>query len=733
MKYSLRLTNQLTLVLTLIAFALRLAYALNSHPFIDEFTTVLAAQTILERGWPILPSGLFYEHGLTFSYLDAPFVALAGPQFSFAIARLPSIFIGSALVPLLYRVGRRWFSPGAGLVAATLLAASPEGMVWGGRARMYALAQLLILMLAVLAYEGSLGPGKARLRWLAWLTLLAALLTQLGALLFVPPLLVSIFTVRWLTADEVHLAKGKLSAVIRMLSPWEWLGLAGIVGTGILVKRLGQPLGATALGSEKAPNLFLALWETIAYQAGPALDYENTIRFLARQFGVPHHLWLAILAGLGLLILLAILIGDKSPHRRTLPLIFLWLVFGLVVLEMVTLLRPFRRNPRYLVMGLPLFYLIVGGSLLQIQDLLSKILTKIPKRDKLKNSAVAGYSIFVLLFVMLQARGLWTDLTIAYRTPEPAYDKAFQFVAKQGQPTDVVLSMNPSAAALYLDQTNYFAMQRDADQFLLNQETEPVDRWLGDPWIGTIADLNRVLNQHPQTWFVIDTIRLPVYYGGDWLAFLKTQMELVWAEDEALVYRTRNNQLPLPVAPSSHLQANLANQIRLLGYDARLQPPTAGAEGTYHLTLFWSSTASIPADYTVFIHVRDINGTIVAQCDSQPLGGDYPTSRWQPNETIIDPHQVPLPAGLRPGEYQIWVGMYQLETLERLPLVADTSGENAILLGSMIIQEAKKSHTSNARNDLLNVDSVTPENPIIPNPEHLSKLTLLSKISGHCK
>ncbi len=716
MKCSLRLADKLALVLTIIAFALRLAYALNSHPFIDEFTTVLAAQTILERGWPILPSGLFYEHGLTFSYLDVPFVALAKPQFSFAIARLPSIFIGTALVPLLYRVGRRWFSSEVGLVAAALLAASPEGMVWGGRARMYALAQLLILILVVLAYEGSLGRGKARLRWLAWLTLLAALLTQLGALLFVPPLLVSIFIVRWLTADEVDLAKGKLSAVMRMLSPWEWLGLTGIVGVGILVKRLGQPLGVAALSSEKVPNLFLALWETIAYQAGPVLDYENTIKFLARQFGVPHHLWLAVLAGFGLLILLAVLTGNKSPHRRNLPLIFLWLVFGLVVLEMVTLLRPFRRNPRYLVMSLPLFYLIVGGSLLQIQDFLSKILTKIPKRDKLKNVAVAGYSIFLLLFVILQARGLWTDLTIAYRTPEPAYDKAFQFVAEQGQPTDVVLSMNPSAAALYLDQTNYFAMQRDADQFLLNQETEPVDRWLGDPWIGTIAGLNRVLNQHPQVWFVIDTIRLPVYYGGDWLAFLKTQMELVWAEDEALVYRTRANRLPLPAAPTSHLQANLANQIRLLGYDARLQPPAAETEGTYHLTLFWSSTASISADYTVFIHVRDTNGTIVTQCDSQPLGGDYPTSHWRPNETIIDPHQIPLSTDLPPGEYQIWVGMYQLETLERLPLVADTSGENAILLGSMTIQEAKYSHASNTRHDLLGVDSINPEKPITSTP-----------------
>jgi uncharacterized membrane protein YvlD (DUF360 family) len=55
------------LLLTVAAFVLRLAYLLNSHPFIDEFTTALAARAILQRGLPVLPSGLFYEHGLFFS------------------------------------------------------------------------------------------------------------------------------------------------------------------------------------------------------------------------------------------------------------------------------------------------------------------------------------------------------------------------------------------------------------------------------------------------------------------------------------------------------------------------------------------------------------------------------------------------------------------------------------------------------------------------------------------
>jgi hypothetical protein len=60
-----------------------MAYMLHSHPFVDEFTSVLAARAILERGLPILPSGLFYEHGVLFTYLDAPLSPWPERRFGF--------------------------------------------------------------------------------------------------------------------------------------------------------------------------------------------------------------------------------------------------------------------------------------------------------------------------------------------------------------------------------------------------------------------------------------------------------------------------------------------------------------------------------------------------------------------------------------------------------------------------------------------------------------------------
>jgi 4-amino-4-deoxy-L-arabinose transferase-like glycosyltransferase len=720
-------TTVAILVLTAAAFVLRLAYMLHSHPFIDEFATLLAARSILDGGLPVLPSGLFYEHGLLFSYLDAPFVALADDETLFTLGRLPSLVIGTATVPLLYWIGRRWLSPLAGLVAATLFVFSPEGIVWGGRARMYALAQLLVLLLAFLVYEGSLGEGGSgpritprKARWLALLTLLALLLTQFGALILVPPLLIGSLVVGWLTRS-----KGTRPWFARRAALFEGVGLIIVVGWGVLVKRLGRPLGAAPLDSGRAGGLVDELIGTVSYQAGLVLDGESTVKFLARQFGVPHHVWLTLIAVVGGLIALAVWLvvrrsaGSSRGREWSAPysFLYLWLVFGLSVVEMILLLQPWRRNPRYLVMALPVFYLIVGGSVELIAELVlgnrgSRGAGEQGSRGtgnrEIRGSGGLGYLVVIVLFVGVQAALLVPDLRVAYRTPEPAYEEAFRYVADQWEPGDVLLTMNTSGAGLLLSETVNpsvelgFAIQEDAGQFLLDDAgAQPVDRWLGAPWIGTAANFNRVLNEHRRSWFVIDTIRLPVYYRGDWLAVLETQMDRVWSHDDALVYLTRPDRVPVPVEPEIPVDARFGDVVALNGFSLARRGDLATeaqigsceveqelcfkAGDALYVTLFWETLAPIDVDYTVFLHVRDEQGKTLAQRDNQPLDGLYPTSQWQPGESVTQPLDVKLPRGLPPGSYSLHVGLYRLDTMARLPLEDDPSGENAYVLDETIM------------------------------------------------
>jgi hypothetical protein len=133
------------------------------------------------------------------------------------------------------------------------------------------------------------------------------------------------------------------------------------------------------------------------------------------------------------------------------------------------------------------------------------------------------------------------------------------------QPGDALLTMNSPAAALYHSQVNGFTVQADADQFLLNKATAPVDRWIGAPWVGTAADFNAALNAQPRAWFVIDTIRQPVYFRADWQAVVNSQMEPVLNQDDVLVYHTRPDRIPLPTQPKTLTLATLGDAIELMG------------------------------------------------------------------------------------------------------------------------------------------------------------------------
>ena len=64
----------------------------------------------------------------------------------------------------------------------------------------------------------------------------------------------------------------------------------------------------------------------------------------------------------------------------------------------------------------------------------------------------------------------------------------------------------------------------------------------------------------------------------------------------------------------------------------------------------------------------DADDLIIAGSDSQPVNNSYPTTLWSPDERILDPHTLPIPAGTPPGSYRLALGLYYQPTGERLPL-----------------------------------------------------------------
>ena len=95
------------------------------------------------------------------------------------------------------------------------------------------------------------------------------------------------------------------------------------------------------------------------------------------------------------------------------------------------------------------------------------------------------------------------------------------------------------------------------------------------------------------------------------------------------------------------------------------------------MTLFWDSLKPPDQDFTVFVHLLDENGQIVASHDGMPMENRFPTRAWKQGQIISDRHRLDLPASLEPGSYQVNVGLYLLETGERLP-VWDADGVEQI-------------------------------------------------------
>jgi len=136
-----------------------------------------------------------------------------------------------------------------------------------------------------------------------------------------------------------------------------------------------------------------------------------------------------------------------------------------------------------------------------------------------------------------------------------------------------------------------------------------------------------------------------------------------------------------PSNPESPLKANLGDQVTLLGYDLRIR-----AGDSLLLTLYWQAQREMDKDYTVFIHLVDGEAKIWAQDDNQPEGGFYPTSFWDEGEIVRDEYELLLPADMPEGEYELRVGMYIPETMERLPAWGQGEAVDWVTLGSVRVE-----------------------------------------------
>ena len=637
------------LALIIAAIALRWLYIQRISFFFDEFTTLWAAKTVLERGLPLFSSGNFYTHGLLFTYLEAPFLWIFGLEET--LLRLPSLFIGIATVLAVFAIGRRLFSSGlgvstaeaAGLIAAAAVAMDPEAIAWGGRVRMYALLQLLVLLAVYVFYLGAIEQKEAMahragdrpwLRWTALGLLVAAMFAHAEAALLLPALALAVLVARGL----------RWSLRPSVVGPF----LMGMAGFAVVI--FGVDLvGAFGLGLAEASHLE-AIHKVRPYLTFPASGLFSGLRSFAPAFIDWWRLPFTVIALAGLICIV------RQRERRS-PLFYLYLVLGVALAELLFLAGPTWRTPRYAFMLLPLLWLIVGA-----------VLAGWLKPRPLWWSALAALALAAFVAV------------IGFRsafTQEWGYDHAFRFLREVIRPGDVVLTTNPPASALYLGQADYYAMQSGYEEYVMpGPEGRLVDRWVGAPVLDQVGQLRSVLATAPRVWLVVDGWRLQSRFEDDFIRTVLDQMDLAFGEQGMAVFVGQGYAERPDPEVSQPLEVEFGQELALEGYElssAVLQP-----DGELEVSLLWRALEAPRTTYTVFLHLIGPDEERVAQRDELLLGGYYQPTVWPQDQAVIDRHVLALPADLAPGRYRLEMGLYSPEDQENI--LPSAEGQDRVVL-----------------------------------------------------
>jgi 4-amino-4-deoxy-L-arabinose transferase-like glycosyltransferase len=636
--------------ITLLAFGLRLWAIRWGLPYVDhpdEPALVNVVLQMLRSGdlnphfflypsfyfyllWAIL--AVHYRWGIAtglYSSLDQMTITTdlytTIPEF-FVWGRVLAIVLGTATVLGMFVLGKRSWSRSAGLLAALFLAVLPFHM----RHSQYVTTDVgsaCFVLLAYLAATSIMESGRWRAYLLAGLWAGLAASTKYNAGAVVLPIVV---------AHGLYWRRQMVARLPRLIVAGCASLLAFVVGTpyavlawpefrdGIL--RQMTHYGAGAHGD------YLGAWNIAGY-----LDFFWNEGLRPMPF-------LALLLGLALLL-------------RRWRLGLLWLSFAVPYL-LVFLSQPghFMRNlmPLVVLCALPVG---IGGA-----TAIEWLTRHVPRYHALIVAAV-----LVVLYGASAASAV--ELTaFQRRTNTKILAGAYVRTLPRGQ--RIALELNPVA-------------------------------WAGDPIVEPVEDVT----EHPLDWYRANNYRYlvandsrrtlesaPVYSD------LKSGATLLhtFAGDAGGEPGPRIEVLDLGLHPErlsiARREAGFGPDLRLLGYELKsgpLRPAISPLEGanqrvvpvgeSLQINLTWQTGNPLPHDYALFVHLIDQAGKVVVQRDALMRQDEYPSSHWRADEIVIDRADLPLPA-LAPGAYALHIGVYRMDTGERLPLAQPEPGSDGSTL-----------------------------------------------------
>jgi hypothetical protein len=385
----------------------------------------------------------------------------------------------------------------------------------------------------------------------------------------------------------------------------------------------------------------------------------------------------ALLAAMGLLAL-------WRTGREAALFLLLYLALPFVGIMILTL-RGQAFTERYLMVALPPYVIFTAtgltwlvfsakGGRYEVARRGNKLL-----REPLRLNGLILPALALVLIVWLNLSTLTQYHTDPNLAKSPQWRQLFEHIARLQDPaTDILIYNFPEAAiSYYVDtrQTTGLALPAFLVPSSPNPEPAEVSRHL----TGLLAGAERV-------WFV------PVNFGNwddadlvkSWLYRYADLAELThfqWIRVELYLTPTEIERAmqPQPV--------DFAAGITLRGFRVFNTIPEGQAElhlrdRPLDLSLYWTADGATELPLTVFTQLIGPDGVFRGGQDNEPVWGTYPTTDWRPGEQIVDKHLISLQADPPPGEYQVWVGLYDPQTGERVPILDEAgnpAGDHVVL------------------------------------------------------
>ena len=138
------------------------------------------------------------------------------------------------------------------------------------------------------------------------------------------------------------------------------------------------------------------------------------------------------------------------------------------------------------------------------------------------------------------------------------------------------------------------------------------------------------------------------------------------------IFKQSENELP----PSLPVQAVFGqDKLTLSGYS--LSTPTPEPGQTIEVDSWWSVSSIPDRPLSLMMHLTDAqSGTVVV---GDGLG--LPVTEWQEGDIIVQRHRITLPENIKDAVYEVKLGVYWLDTLERWEVTTQLpSQDNAITI-----------------------------------------------------